>query len=116
MKRGGIIVFVFVVIAILAISHLSFGLFHRYNFITAYVDKWSGTERIIVYGELLATDSIKSVMAPRLGFHFERKANCPVTDSFVRGVNDYNKIMSAAISSRLGEKWETSLEKEFSGK
>lgn|SRR5687767_1916323 len=98
---------------LLTIGHLKYGLFERFNFVTAYFDKWTGNERIIIYGEAFETDSIKIVTAPKLGFKYERLEDCTVTSSFVNGVTDYNKIMGQVISKRLGESWDERLEREI---
>lgn len=94
-------------------AQTKFGLFGRFNFATAYMDRWNGKERIIIFGEPFETDSIKSATAPRLGFTYERLEDCTVTTSFVNGVTDYNSIMSDAINNRLGENWNDRLEREI---
>lgn len=100
-------------VLLLSIGHLNYGLFGRFNFVTAYLDKWAGNERIIIYGELFETDSIKTATAPKLGFKYERLEDCTVTTPFVNGVTDYNKIMGQTISKRLGENWDEKLEREI---
>lgn len=112
MKKSRLIRVGLIVVLFFAMLHYSFGLFNRYNFITAYVDKWMGYERIIIYGELFKTDSINSALAPELGFKLERKAGCNVTQPFVNGVKDYNTVMAAGISERLGRDWEEALEEK----
>lgn len=91
-----------ILLSVSAILHFQFGLFSRYNFLTAYLDKWSGNERIIVCGEPFIIDSVKSIIAPNFGFKYERHANCNVSAPFVNGANQYNEIMGAEISKRLG--------------
>ena len=100
-------------VLLLIIGHLNYGLFGRFNLATAYLDKWTGNERIIIYGELFEMDSIKTVIAPKLGFKYERLEDCTVTNSFVNGVTDYNEIMGQSISKRLGEDWDKRLEREI---
>lgn len=92
-------------LALASLLHVNFGLFNRFNFATAYWDIWQGNERIIIYGELFETDSLKTALAPKLGFNYERQEDCTVTTPFVNGVTDYNEIMGREISERLGNDW-----------
>lgn len=114
MKRLRLIVLGLAVLTTLSVLHYKFGLFNRFNFVTAYWDRWTGNERIIIYGELFENDSLKTVLAPRFGFKYERAAGCLVTHPFVNGVDDYNKVMGQKIRERLGDDWDNVLEKEIS--
>jgi hypothetical protein len=98
---------------VFVLLHFHFGLFNRFNIITAHWDKWTGHERIIIYGELAPDDNLKSDIAPRFGFNYERHEDCTVTIPFVSGVKDYNAVMASAISARLGDDWNKILEKEI---
>ncbi len=95
------------------IGHLTLGLFERFNLLTAYFDRLTGKERIIIYGELDPADSIKSITARRLGFQYVRMEDCNVTSTFVKGVNDYNDIMGQVISERVGMNWQKKLNSEI---
>ncbi|MFM7857813.1 MAG: hypothetical protein ACKO96_39300, partial [Flammeovirgaceae bacterium] len=101
-------------ISILVVGHFTLGLFESYNFLTAYLDRMTGKERIIIYGELDKSDSIRSIAARRLGFEYKRLKDCNVTATFVKGVKDYNSIMGQSISTRLGASWEAKLTTEIS--
>lgn len=111
-KKKKIIVGLLAII-LLAVLHLTFGVLNRFSFITAYVDLWTGNERIVIYGERFETDSLKSALAPKFGFNYERQEDCTVTAPFVQGVDDYNKIMGSKISERLGAHWDSVLEREI---
>jgi hypothetical protein len=55
MKRSKLVGLGLATLVVLSILPFNFGLFNRFNFITAYWDKWTGNERIIIYGELFKT-------------------------------------------------------------
>jgi hypothetical protein len=114
MKRFKLIGLGLTILIVLAILHFNFGLFNRFNFITAYWDKWTGNERIIIYGEPFETDSLKTALAPKFGFQYERQGDCTVTKPFVNGVEDYNEIMGQEITERLGGNWDKILDEEIS--
>ena len=98
----------------LFILHVNFGIFNRFNIMTAYWDKWQGNERIIIYGEPYETDSLKTALAPKFGFKYERQEDCTVTKAFVNGVTGYNNIMGHEITERLGDNWDSVLNREIS--
>jgi hypothetical protein len=112
-KRLKSIGLVLTALSILTLLHFNFGIFNRFNFITAYWDRWNGKERIIIYGEMLQTDSIKTALAPKFGFKYERQEDCTVTKPFINGVKDYNSIMGQQITERLGDDWDKILEQEI---
>lgn len=93
--------------------HYYFGLFERYNFVTAYWDSWTDSDRIVFFGKLDQTDIIKSKIAYKYGFEYE-VVGCLVTQPLLNGLRDYNKIMGAKISHKLGRDWEQLLEEEAS--
>jgi hypothetical protein len=93
--------------------HVRFGLFTRFNAITAYYDQFNDRERIVFYGEPYKTDSLKSALARGYGFRYEREANCEVTIPFLNGVQIYNEIMANHITKRLGKPWEEVLDNDI---
>jgi hypothetical protein len=113
MKKLKIITFGFASILLVIFIHVNFGLFTRFNAITAYYDQFNGIERIVFYGEPYKTDSIKSALARTYGFRYEREANCEVTVPFLNGVKIYNEIMGHYIHKRLGKSWEETLESDI---
>ena len=111
LKTFGIIASVLLAVGIL---YYNFGFFERYNFVTAYWDSWTDTNRIVVFGELNQFDVIKAKTARKYGFEYEVAGGCLVTQPLLNGLRDYNAIMAAKINDKLGKDWEDVLEKEIS--
>jgi hypothetical protein len=88
------------------ILYYNFGLLERYNFVTAYWDGWTGSDRIVTYGERHPDDILKSQIAPTLGFDYNIAIGCVVTKPFLNGLSDYNAVMASRIKNRLGKNWE----------
>ena len=111
MEDGDHLIVTLSFLAVFFILQANFGLFNRFNFVTGCWDKWTGHERVVVYGEPQKADSLKAVIAPTLGFEYE-KLTCIMTHSLVNGVEHYNYVMEEAINERLGEPWQEALNKE----
>lgn len=114
MKRLNTYGFIVAGLIIVSILYYHFGLFERYNFVTAYWDSLTDTERIVIFGELNQLDVIKSRIAPQHGFQYVVGGGCVVTQPLLNGLKDYNAIMSAKINDKLGRDWEEVLNEEIS--
>jgi hypothetical protein len=113
MKKRTTIGIVIIVLIAGCILYYKFGLFERYNFVTAYWDSWTDKERIVVFGEMNQHDILKSKIAPDYGFAYEIGGGCLVTAPLLNGLEDYNAIMGSRINSRLGKNWEDVLQRNF---
>lgn len=66
-----------------------------------------------VYGELVPAgylDESDTLLTHPLGFELKRVADCEVSDSLVKSVNQHNAVMREQMSKKYGTYWIDSIE------
>ena len=86
----------------------NFGLFSKYNYLTARQDIHNGDIRIISYGfQLLDVNPISK----KYGFRID-DIGCSASKQEINGIKYYNSTVKNYISEKNGKTWEDKYEKE----
>jgi len=87
-----------------------YGIFCRYNYITALSDKHNGKLQLLTYGKELVTVKQRKIVSHQLGFDVNTIAGCAISDAERNGAEVYNSVMNKAIGAKLGEQWKVKFE------
>ncbi len=104
------ILLILTVVAISFFLNYQFGLFSRYNPISAQTDIIQGKIQIVVFGEMDLKDPIREQISKFYGFEYVF-LGCAVSSS-INGIEYYNRAMASFISQQHGVNWEQKLEKQ----
>ena len=88
--------------------HFKYGLFTRYNFLTGQIDKMKGEYELVLYGNTSTEDKYLNVAARDFNFQY-KFIGCIVSKPALRGIDDYNQIISNRLTEINGEGWEKEL-------
>lgn len=81
-----------------------FGFFNRFNYITAKIDIWSGSPRIVVVGLPKRIGVVGIGLNEQYGFR-EAYAGCTVRWAKRRGIRAYNAQIEKYLNRRNGKGW-----------
>ncbi len=81
-----------------------FGLFTRFNYLTAKIDIWRDSPRIASYGLPYPCGVPCIGLKEKYGFH-ESNIGCLITGPQIRGINAYNAQIEKYLSKRNGKDW-----------
>jgi hypothetical protein len=98
-------IIIFVVVVASTFMLLCYGLFTRYNYLTAQWDKEQGNVRLLVYGERRMDDRQQFEVARQMGFQMQTIAGCIIPKSEANGADAYNAVMTTALKKKLGKQW-----------
>lgn len=99
-------------IFLISLTMWQFGLFHRFNYITAYIDIWSGHPRIVDTGPPFVDVAIIS-LNEEYGFYMHH-THCTNWGPKFRGIDAYNSRIEKYLNKRNGEEWREEYEKKSS--
>lgn len=106
MKLKKYIIALFLLFALLFAGY-KYGLFCKYNAITAIADIKAGKINLLIFGMPLQYDFLEYRIAEEFGFQYKRVDDCTVTQLKINGIEAYNKKVKKYLSVKLGEDWET---------
>ena len=100
-------------VLIVGILFWQYGFFNRFNYLTAKIDIWRGSPRIVTVGIPEHPCGVPCIGLKELyGFH-ESNAGCVVTNPQLRGINAYNSQVEKHLVKRNGEGWRHKYESEL---
>lgn len=91
-------------ILIVGIIFWQFGLFNRFNYVTAKIDIWRDSVRIVTIGKPLPCGVPCIGLKEKYGFH-ESNVGCTVTEPLLRGIDAYNSEIEKHLNKRNGKGW-----------
>lgn len=89
-----------------------FGLFNRFNYLTAKIDIMRNSPRIASIGKQIPCGVPCYQLKEKYGFH-ESNVGCSVTDPLLRGIDAYNTEIEKYLDKRNGKDWRYKFEKEL---
>jgi len=96
---------------LLVLGHWRFGLFNRYNYLSAQWDKNRSEHFLILYGEPGPSDEYLNTLA--IDYQFQYKfLGCNISDAEIRGIEAYNQVISDKLEEINGLNWD----EDFMGK
>jgi hypothetical protein len=105
------IAIIILTILVLAFFHYQYGLFTRYNYITAQWDKRHNEIRLVTYGEELLANKQYKIIAQKMGFRWETIAGCLISSPSINGAEQYNKVMTEYLVQKIGNGWKKRFDK-----
>jgi len=90
-----------------------FGFFNRFNYLTAKIDGWRDSARIVSTEPSLHACGVPCIgLKEKYGFH-EHYAGCVQTGPTIRGINAYNKEIEKYLNIRNGKDWRQKYQAEM---
>ena len=109
-KKNIIIGFGIVVVGIL---FWQFGLFNRFNYLTAKIDSWRNSARIVTTEPRNYPCGIPCIgLKEKYGFR-EVNVGCVLSKPEIRGIDSYNSEIEKYLNIRNGMKWRKKYEAEL---
>ncbi|WP_025663556.1 FEKKY domain-containing protein [Aquimarina megaterium] len=100
-------------ILIIGISFWQFGLFNRFNYLTAKIDIWRDSPRIAMVGIPSYPCGVPCIgLNEEYGFH-ESNVGCLVTGPQLCGIDSYNAQIEKYLNKRNGKDWRKKYEAEL---
>lgn len=112
MKRKKIIIIGFGIFLI-GILFWQFGLFNRFNYLTAKIDGWRNSARIVTTEPPLHPCGVPCIgLKEKYGFH-EHYVSCIQSGPTIRGIDMYNAEIEKYLTKRNGKGWRKIYEVEL---
>ena len=92
-------------IFVIAFLHIQYGIFTRYNYITAQWDKKQDSIRLLAYGKQLLTAHQQAAIAKKMGFDIVTIGGCMINTASANGADEYNKVMTNYLNEKAGKHW-----------
>ena len=89
-----------------------FGLFNRFNYLTAKIDIWRDSARIVTVGIPLPCGVPCIELKENYGLH-ESNVGCLVTRPQLRGIDVYNDEIEKYLNKRNGKNWRKEYQMEL---
>ena len=90
-----------------------FGLFNRFNYLTAKIDGWRNSARIVTTEQLLHPCGVPCIgLKEEYGFH-EHYISSNQTGPTIRGIKAYNAEIEKYLNNRNGKDWRKKYEAEM---
>lgn len=99
-------------ILIIGITFWQFGLFHRYNYITAKIDIMREQPRIVEVGVPSHFGVAYNGLNENFGFH-QSNVGCFITTPQLRGIDSYNTEVEKYLIKRNGKGWRKKYQMEI---
>ncbi|WP_075341278.1 FEKKY domain-containing protein [Tenacibaculum agarivorans] len=91
---------------IIGVLFWQFGFFTRFNYLTAKIDIWRDSPRIVSCGRSLYPCGVPCIsLKEKYGFH-ESNISCVVTTPQIRGIKLYNAQIIKYLNKKNGEDWQ----------
>jgi hypothetical protein len=101
-----------ILLILVGILFWQFGLFNRFNYLTAKIDGWRDSARIVTVGKPLPCGVPCIGLKENYGFH-ESNVGCTVTITQLRGIDAYNAEIEKYLNKRNGKNWRKEYEAEL---
>ncbi len=98
-------------LVVLAMTGWQFGLFYRYNYVTANVDCWKNAVCLVTTEPPDPCGARCVGLKEKYGFH-EVYVGCNLSDSEMRGIDAYNAEVERYLNKRNGGNWRKKYESE----
>lgn len=90
---------------IVGIIFWQFGLYNRFNYLTAKIDGWRDSARIVITEPPLHPCGVPCIgLKEKYGYH-ESNVGCVLTGPEIRGIDSYNIEIEKYLNRRNGENW-----------
>ena len=100
-------------ILIVGIIFWQFGFFNRFNYLTAKIDGWRDSARIVTTEPPMHPCGVPCIgLKEKYGFH-ESNIGCVVTGPQIRGIDAYNTEIESYLNERNGEDWRKKYQAEL---
>ena len=100
-------------IVLVGIIFWQFGLFYRFNYLTAKIDGWRDSARIVTTEPQLYPCGVPCIgLKEEYGFH-EAYVGCVLSNSETRGIDAYNAEIERYLNKRNGSNWRKKYEAEL---
>jgi len=112
MKRKKIII-IGIGILFVGILFWQFGLFNRFNYLTAKIDSWRDSARIVSTEPPLHACGVPCIgLKEKYGFH-EHYTSCVQTGPTIRGIKAYTAGIEKYLNKRNGKDWRKKYQAEL---
>jgi len=100
-------------ILIVGILFWQFGIFNRFNYLTAKIDSWRDSVRLVTTEPPMYPCGVPCIgLKEKYGFH-ESNVGCVLTGPTIRGINAYNAEIEKYLNKRNGEDWREKYQAEL---
>ena len=100
-------------ILFIGILFLQFGFFNRFNYLTAKIDGWRDSARIVSTEPPMHACGVPCIgLKEKYGFH-EHYTSCTQTGPAIRGIKAYNAQIEKYLNSRNGNDWRAKYQAEM---
>jgi hypothetical protein len=100
-------------ILIVGIIFWQFGFFNRFNYLTAKIDGWRDSARIVTTEPPMHPCGVPCIgLKENYGFH-ESNIGCVLTASTIRGIEAYNAEIEKYLNKRNGKDWRKKYQAEL---
>ena len=100
-------------ILIVGILFWQFGLFNRFNYLTAKIDSWRDSVRLVTTELPMYPCGVPCIgLKEKYGFH-ESNVGCVLTGPTIRGIDAYNAEIEKYLNKRNGEDWRKKYQAEL---
>jgi hypothetical protein len=100
-------------ILIVGIIFWQFGLFNRFNYLTAKIDSWRDSARIVSTESPMHPCGVPCIgLKNKYGFH-DYYAGCIQSKPTIRGIDMYNAEIEKHLTKRNGKDWRKIYEAEL---
>ncbi|WP_420572730.1 hypothetical protein [Kordia sp.] len=94
-----------IVILVVGIIFWQFGFFNRFNYLTAKIDIWRDSARIVTTLPPMYPCGVPCIsLRENYGFH-ESNVGCIFSGSTIRGIEAYNAEIEKYLNERNGKGW-----------
>ena len=102
-----------IVIVVVGIICWQFGLFNRFNYLTAKIDSWRNSARIVITEQPNYTCGVPCIgLKEKYGFH-ETTVGCVLSKPEIRGIDCYNSEIEKYLNNRNGINWRKKYDAEL---
>jgi len=92
-------------ILIIGILFWQFGLFNRFNYLTAKIDSWRDSVRLVTTEIPMYPCGVPCIgLKEKYGFH-ESNVGCVLTGPTIREIDAYNAEIEKYLNKRNGKDW-----------
>ena len=100
-------------IVIVGILLWQFGLFNRFNYLTAKIDGWRNSARIVTTEQANYPCGVPCIgLKEKYGFH-EANVGCVLSKTEIRGIDCYNSEIEEYLNKRNGINWRKKYDAEL---
>ncbi len=90
-----------------------YGLFNRFNYLTAKIDSWRESVRLVTTEPPLYPCGVPCIgLKEKYGFH-ESNVGCILNGPTIRGIEAYNAEIEKYLNKRNGEDWRKKYQAEL---